>query len=263
MAFPPPPPLTKEHGAWTMLAIPMVLGFGAGGWTAPPAWLIPPATALVFLAHYALVPWAQRAREGKAMPPGYAARRLVWGVVYLGGGGLFFVSVMLMTAATARGGVLAIAAGSAALAAIYATSAAFGSGRTLVAEILGMAGMSLTGPMMAAAAGRPVVPALFGSSAMALAYFFSSVAFVRSYDGLKAARREATLRCVAAHVGIAVAVGAAALAGILPRLWWVAFVPVVARTVAGLVSPPANLRALGMREIWVALSFTAIATVIL
>jgi hypothetical protein len=246
-----------------MLAIPMVLGLGAGGWAAPAAWSIPPATVLVFLAHYALVPWAQRARGGKSMPPGYAARRLAWGAIYLAGSGSFFAGAVVAARAGARPGLLAIAAGAAVLAAIYAGSAAFGSGRTLIAEILGMVGMSLTAPMMAAAAGRPVVPALFGSSAMALAYFLSSVAFVRSYDGMKENPTRATALCVFAHLGIAGGIGVAAFFGILPRFWWAAFVPVVVRTIRGLASPPPNLRALGLREIWVAVSFTAIAAAIL
>jgi hypothetical protein len=242
-----------------MLAIPMAFGLAGGGFESSAAWLIVPATMLVFLAHYAIVPWIQRAREGKASPPGYAARRLIWGSVYLAGGGSLFALAILLTAASGRTGVLAIAAGSAVLAAIYAASASFGSGRTLIAEILGMVGMSLTAPMMAAAAGRPVVPALFGSSAMALAYFFSSVAFVRSYDGMKENTTRATALCVFAHIGIAEGIGTAAFFGILPRFWWAAFVPVVVRTIWGLASPPPNLRALGMREIWIAVSFTAIA----
>jgi hypothetical protein len=246
-----------------MLTIPMVLGLGAGGWAAPAAWLIPPATVLVFLAHYALVPWAQRMREGKAMPPGYAARRLTWGASYLVGSGAFFGVAVVAARGEARPGLLAIATGAALLAAIYAGSAAFGSGRAIVAEILGMAGMSLTAPMMAAAAGRPLVPPLFGSAALALSYFLSSVAFVRSYGGLKDDRRGATLRCVAAHVAVAVALIVCATAGVLPRFWWTALIPVALRTVWGLASPPLSLRALGLREIWVATSFTALSTICL
>jgi hypothetical protein len=246
-----------------MLTIPMVLGLGAGGWVAPAPWLIPPATVLVFLAHYALVPWAQRAREGKSMPPGYASRRLTWGTIYLVGSGAFFGAAVAVARDGARTPMLAIAAGAALLAAIYAGSAAFGSGRAIVAEILGLAGMSLTAPMMAAAAGRPMSRALFGPAALALSYFLSSVAFVRSYDGMKDERRSATLRCLAAHAVVAVGLIVAASVGVLPRFWWAALIPVALRTAWGLASPPSNLRALGMREIWVAVSFTALSTICL
>jgi len=241
-----------------MLAIPLVLGFGAGGWKAPAVWWVPPATVLVFLAHYALVPWLQRAREGKASPAGYSARRMTWGSVYLAGSAACFAGTVTLTGGEARILLLAIAAAAATLAAIYAVSAAFGSGRTLVAELLGMTGMSLTGPMMAAAAGQPLSRALFGSSALALAYFLSSVASVRSYERMKTDSPRATAFNIFAHLGIAEGIGLAALAGMLPRWWWLAFGPVIARTVWGLFSPPANLRALGMREIWVAVSFTTL-----
>lgn len=243
-----------------MLTIPMILGLGAGGWSAPAAWLIPPATVLVFLAHYAIVPWAQRAREGKAMPPGYAARRIVWAALDLAGSGICFAGAVLVAGSDARPALLAIAGAAAVLAGVYAGAAVFGSGRAIVAEMLGMAGMSLTAPMMAAAAGRPLSRALFGSAAMALGYFLSSVAFVRSYDGLKGDRPRAMARCVAAHVAIAAGLLGAARAGILPDFWWAAFVPVVARTAWGLASPPTNLRALGLRELWVALAFTGMGT---
>ena len=79
-----------------MLAIPMLLGLAAGGARSDAAWLVPPATVLVFLAHHAIVPWAQRVRERKPSPLGYAARRLGWGAVYLAGGALVFACAMLL-----------------------------------------------------------------------------------------------------------------------------------------------------------------------
>jgi hypothetical protein len=51
--------------------------------------------------------------------------------------------------------------------------------------------------------------------------------------------------------------------GWLSPWWFLAFAPVVARTVWGLASPPRNLRQVGLREIWVAVSFTVIAVVII
>jgi hypothetical protein len=243
-----------------MLAIPMIFGIASGGAFSVAAWLIVPATVLVFLAHFAIVPWAQRVREGKPPPPGYAARRLSWGAVYLTGSALFFAGAVVAARGEARFGLLSIAAVAAVLAGSYAAAAVAGSGRALLAEILGMIGMSLTAPMMAAAAGRPMARALFGASAMALAYFMSSVAFVRSYDRMKTDPSRATAFNAFAHIGIAEGIALAAFARMLPPLWWLAFVPVVARSLWGLMSPPANLRALGMRELWVALSFTALGT---
>jgi hypothetical protein len=246
-----------------MLAIPVVLGGAAGGTRASAAWLVPVATLLVFLAHHAIVPWAQRMRERKPSPPGYAARRLLWGAAYLIAASLVFAAAVLAAPSGARGPLLAVAGVAAMLAAVYAVAAVFGRGRSLAAEVLGMAGVSLSGPMIAAAAGRPLDRALFGAGALALGYFLSSLAFVRAYEWMREGRAAAVSACVVAHLALAAALAAAATIHVVPRWWWLAFIPVAARTAWGLVRPPGNLRQLGLREIAVALSFTLLATLVL
>jgi len=246
-----------------MLAIPVVLGGAAGGARAASSWLAPVATLLVFLAHHAIVPWAQRVRERKPSPPGYAARRLVWGAVYLVAASLVFAAAVLAAPSAARGPLLAIAGVAAALAAVYALAAVFGRGRSIPAEVLGMAGVSLSGPMMAAAAGRPFDRSLFGAAALALGYFLSSLAFVRAYEWMREARAAAVWTCVVVHLAFAAALAAAASSDVVPRWWWLALVPVAARTAWGLARPPENLRQLGLREIAVALSFTLLASLAL
>lgn len=242
-----------------MLAIPMLFGLAAGGARSGAAWLVPEATVLVFLAHHAIVPWAQRTRERKISPRGYAARRLCWGSGYLAAAALAFSCAVMTATSAARGPFLSIAAAAAVLAAVYAIASVFGHTRSLAAEVLGLTGVSLTGPMMAAAAGRPLDRALFGVAALALGYFLSSVAFVRAYERLRAARRPAIRLCIIAHVALAGLLVAAAAYGALPAWWWIAFVPVVARTVWGLANPPDGLRQVGLREAWVAAAFTLLA----
>jgi riboflavin transporter FmnP len=100
---------------------------------------------------------------------------------------------------------------------------------------------------------------LFGAAALALGYFLSSVAYVRAYETLRANRQRAIRSCVAAHVALAAALWVLAAYGALPRWWWAAFVPVIARTVWGLAVPPGNVRQVGLREAWVAGTFTLIA----
>jgi len=263
MGFVPPPPLPREHGAWTMLVIPMLLGLAAGGARSGAAWLVPPAAVFVFLAHHAIVPWAQRVLERKASPLGYAVRRLGWGAVYLSGGALVCSCAVLAARPSARGPFLAIAGVAAALAAVYAVASVLGRARSIGFEALGLAGVSLSAPMMAAAAGRPPGRSLFGAAALALGYFFSSIAYVRAYERLRENRRAAILWCVAAHVALAAALVAVAFYGALPAWWWIAFVPVFSRTVWGLAVPPSNVRRVGLREAWVAASFTLLACVAL
>jgi len=246
-----------------MLAIPACLGLSAGGAFSVAAWLAPVATLLVFLAHHALVPWAQRALERKPSPSGYVARRIVWGVLYLAAASIVFAAAVSLSGASARGPLLAIAGVAAILAAAYALAAVSGHARSMTAEIPGMAGLALIASMMAAAAGRPPDRSLFGASLIAFGYSLSSLAFVRAYEWAREGRGRATAACVVAHAALAAALAGAAAAGVLPRWWWLPFVPVVIRTAWGLARPPENLRRLGLREIWVAVAFTAIACVVL
>jgi len=242
-----------------MLVMPMWLGLAAGGLRSGAAWLVPPAAVLVFLAHHAIVPWAQRWLEKKPSPPGYAARRLVWGAVYLAVAVLVFAGAVLAAPPAARGPFLTVACIASVLAAVYAVACVLGRGRSIGPETLGLAGVSFCAPMMAAAAGRPLDRTLLGASALALGYFLSSVAYVRAYETLRVNRQGAIRSCVAAHVALAAALSALATYGALPRLWWAAFVPVIARTVWGLAAPPANVRQVGLREALVAATFTLLA----
>jgi hypothetical protein len=242
-----------------MLAIPTVLGGVECGARSGAAWLVPAATLLGFLAHHAIVPWAQRVSDRKPSPPGYAARRLLWGVAYLAGALIVFSFALVATVAEARRPLLAIAGVASFFAAVYAVAAVFGRGRSIAAEVVGMAGVSLSGPMMAAAGGRPPDGPLFAAAVLAMGYFLSSLAFVRAYERMREGRAAAVSACVVVHGALAAGLIAAAVGGLLPRGWWVAFVPVAARTAWGLARPPGNLRQLGLREVAVALSFALLA----
>ena len=75
-----PPPLPREHGAWVIFALPLVLGIGLAGPRSAAAWLVACAALLAFLSHHALVPPLQRRLGGKPAPPGWARSRAAWGV---------------------------------------------------------------------------------------------------------------------------------------------------------------------------------------
>jgi hypothetical protein len=246
-----------------MLALPLLLGFSLAGAGRAAPWCVVPAAVLAFLAHYALVPALQRARERKPMPADWLRRRLVWGGLYLAGAGAAFAAAVALAPGSTRADLLAVAAAAALAAGIFAAASALGSGRTLWSEIVGMAGTSLAAPIMAAAAGRPLDRLALGAAAMALAYFLSTLAFVRGYAGLGSARRASVMGCLAAHAAIGGALVVAAAHDALPRAWWIAYLPVALRTGVGLARPPANLRALGLREVWVAVSFATLAFLLL
>ncbi len=257
-----PPPLPREHGAWVMLILPLILGAGLAGLRPSAAWLVLPAVVLVFLAHYALVPVVQRRLRGKAALPGEFRTRAAWAFAYLAGAALAFTAAFLIAPAPNRTWLLAVSAGAALGGAVYTGASCAGAGRRVVTELVGMAATSLSAPLMALAAGSPIDARLPAASVMAFAYSASTLAFVRAYGRLERAGRTAVLGCVAAHVVLFGGLALMGTAGWLSPWWVAAFAPVAGRTAWGLARPARNLRQLGRREIWVASSFTLIATVI-
>jgi hypothetical protein len=245
-----------------MLLLPLILGTGLAGMRPSGAWLVPPAVVLVFLAHCALVPVAQRLLKGKPAEPEWLCPRMAWVLAYLVGAALAFGAAFSTTPLPNRPWLLAVSAGAALGGALYTSASCAGAARRVVPELVGMAAMSLSAPIMALAAGGPVDERLPAASLMAFAYSASMLAFVRAYGRLERAGRAAVLGCVAAHVVLFGGLALAATAGWLSPCWVVAFAPVAARTAWGLTRPARNLRQLGRREIWVASSFTLIATVI-
>jgi hypothetical protein len=257
-----PPPLPREHGAWVMLLLPLVLGSVLAGAKLSAAWLLPPAVVLVFLSHCAILPVAQRKIAGNAMPERWAGTRLFWAAAYFVLASVLFVAVVILTPDENRIWLLFVSGTSVLCGAAYTAASCARAGRLISAELLGMAAMSLSAPMMALAAEAPVTTRIMGAAAMAFAYSASTLAYVRAYTGMGRGRVVAISGCVAAHAAL---LGGLALLGVAGRLspwWFIAFIPVVARTAWGLARPPRTLRAVGLREIWVALWFTAIAAVL-
>jgi hypothetical protein len=243
-----------------MLLLPLILGVELAGPRPSAAWLVPPAALLAFLAHNAVVPDARRRLAGKTVQPDRFRRHLFWAAVYLAGAFAAFGAAMLLTPATNRNSLLAVSLPAALGAAAYAGSALVGEGRRIVAELVGMAALSLSAPITAIASGGPVGTRPFAAAAMAFAYSASALAFVRAYTRLDRAPVLAAAGCIAAHVLLLGGLAVMVRFGWLSPWWLLAFAPVVARTAWGLLRPPRTLRSVGLREIWVVVSFTVIAT---
>jgi hypothetical protein len=245
-----------------MLLLPLILGAGLAGIRPSAAWLVPPAVVLVFLAHCALVPVVQRRLRGRPAALESSRPRAAWTAAYLLGAAFAFAAAFWMTPAPNRSWLLVVSAGAALGGAIYTSASCAGAGRRVVTELVGMAAISLSAPIMALASGSPVDERLPAASVMAFAYSASTLAFVRAYGRLERAGRDAVLGCVAAHVVLFGGLALIGTAGWLSPWWVAAFAPVAGRTAWGLARPARSLRQLGRREIWVASSFTLIATVI-
>lgn len=242
-----------------MLALPLLLGLSLAG-AAPGAWGIPVAAVLAFLAHYALVPVLQRRRGGRPGPADWTRARWTWGGLYLAGAALAFGFGLALC--PQRETLLALAAASGACAAAYFAAAAFGSGREIWSELVGMVGMALAAPLTSAAAGT-LDRRAWTAGAIALAYCLSSVAFVRAYGSMRQERAAAIARCAGAHAAILAGLGALALAGRVAPWPLVVLLLPFARSVWGVIRPPANLRVLGLRELWVAIAVALGAVVLL
>ncbi len=254
-----PPPLPHEHGAWAMLAIPMLVGFAAAGRPGVATALLVPAMTLLFLARYVAVPAAARVVGGKTSPPGYLLRRAVWAAVYLAGAAAGFALAAAAASPVARPGALAVGIAIFVLGASHSLLALARLDRTLGGELLGMAGLAGGAPLVLAFAGRPPDRLGAGLALLCLAYFASTAAFVRAFGLLETARRRAVSVCLLAHAGILAGVVALAWGGWVPAATTLAFAPVLARTAWGLASPPANVRVLGWREAGVAAAFATLA----
>ena len=250
-----PPPLPRQHGAWVLLGIPLVLGL-ALGFREPAAWLVAVAIVAAFLAHYALVPVLERARTGKAAPRVWLVRRWTWGLAYAAVATLASASALVFAQPSMRGAAVGLAFACGAGASVYFVASVFDRSRALASELIGIAGMALSAALVAAAGGALDLRV---SSVVALAYGYglSSIAFVRAYEARNA------LGCLAAHFVIGCGLV------LVWRLHWIAgwtllaLAPAVARAVIGFSRPPLNLRQVGLRELVVATSLVTIALIAL
>jgi hypothetical protein len=246
-----------------MLAIPPLLGAAAGWPLLPSALLLAAALLLLFLARHAAVPTAARVVQGKAVSPGLLPARLLWCGLYVAASLGFLVAGLRATPPASRGSTLAAALATALLGGAQTVLALAGRDRSTIAELLGMAGLASAAPLIIVSCGRPLDGRAVAVGLLAFAYFLSSLAYVRAVRRLWHADRSAAGRCLLAHAGVIAGLVVLWGLGWLPGVSLLALAPVVARTVWGLVSPPGTLRALGFREIGVAVLFAGAAALAL
>jgi len=254
-----PPPIPREHGAWAMLVIPLVLGVAAAGALERSSLWAAAAMVLLFLARGASVPAGARFVGRRPLPAGYLPRRLVWTGIYTSGAGTCFAAALAGVTPAARETVVLSAVLPLGLGIVHSVLGLAGRDRSIVGEVIGMAGLASAAPLIVAASGGRLDRQAVGAGAFALLYFVSSLAFVRAFRGIKESGRLEALPCLVAHAGIGVGLVALYGLGFVPATALAAFVPVAVRTAWGLSRPPPNLKVLGWREVAVAGIFLVVA----
>jgi hypothetical protein len=245
-----------------MLVLPLVLGSLAARTVTAASLLILPATVLLFLARFAPMGGTRTRRTGTGRPP-FDRDRLAWSALYLAVSAACLAGAVLLAAPERRPAAVALAAVTGALGTANAFLVLAGRGRTAGAELLAMAAVALTAPLVVVLAGHPADGLAGGLALFCLAYFLSTMSFVRAFRSLgdPAARGSAVTGCLLVHVGLTAGLVAGWRVGWIAAPLLAAFLPVLGRTLAGLARPPRSLAALGRREIGVSVALLALAAV--
>ncbi len=242
-----------------MLVIPLVLGLCAAWPPGASSVLLAAAMVLLFFSRYAALPAALRLAAGRTPPEGFVRRRVLWTAIELAGSLACFAAALRLAAPAARPATIAATLATVALGGAHTVLVFAGRDRTWWGEVIGMAGLASAAPLLQAAAGRPLDGRAAGVGLLALAYFASSLAWVRAFRMISKGNGGAAAACVAAHGAIALGVVVLWRLEWIPALAAAAMLPPLARTAWGLRFPPRNLLALGWREMTVAVLFATIA----
>ncbi len=250
-----PPPLPRQHGAWAMLAMPLVLGLAAARSLHPGALLAIAAMLLTFLARSAAVPAGQRLLRRRPASWSWLGCHLVWTVLWFLAGTAALAGAVLLAPAATRMDALAVALLVGVLGASHSAAALLGRERRLLFEVLGMSGLALAAALVLTVSGQPLSGAVLGVALLAWTYDLSTLAHIR------ARRREGWRRtaCLATQVLLGLAIALAWARGWLPPLALLVWTPLVLRGLWARLQPPADLRDLGLRELRISTAFTLLA----
>lgn len=254
-----PLPLPREHGAWAMLVVPPCLGWAAAGRLSPASAAGAAGVAALFVARAWLLS-AARASQRRNADSSRDGAAWLWGTLAAAAGIGGLAAAVTAAPQEARPVAGASAAAVLILGAAHSASSLLGHGRSVAAELAGIAGLCACGPLAAASAGLAQAETAISAGLLPAAYFASSFASVRAFQPRK--KKMSRVSCLAIHVLLG-----AALAGLVPLGWLspaalLAFLPAFARLFWYAASPPPSLPALGWREVAAASAFAASAVTV-
>lgn len=253
--------LPREHGAWAMFAVPLLVGIGAGGkWNTN--LLLLALTALgFFLLRYPLM------LAIKSRAPGARLDALRWSAVYAALAAITGVWLLLATQLLPLAAIGAL--GFASLA-IYLWLAARRAEMSTAGEWIGIAGLALGAPAAYLVATRSLDTAAIVVYLLNVLFFGGTVLYVRFkvreqpravvpttnwFERLWAGRVT-----ILYHALVLIAVALLAASGIVPALVAVAFILPMCKVLGGVATRSArvNLPRLGLIELSVTVAFALV-----
>src|SRR5574337_1520679 len=254
------PIVPKEHGAWAVLYGSFFVGAGVAGRATLPVTLFLVGITAATFANGSLAILA-RANAGEA----HEERRrhaLAWSVLY---GAVAAAAFLPLMAAFRMAFLLPFGMGAAFFLLLRALLVRKRDDRTLIGELVGVAGFTMVGAVAHAVGigeGRPIGAVLW---LLLFLFFAGGIFYVRMrVQGMVAQRRGATASsnparssCVLFHALLIVVVPTLLLARVIPWLVLLAFAPALWRAAFGLTREEVrlNLRRLGWSEVAVAATF--------
>lgn len=256
-------PKPKEHGAWGMLYIPLLIAAGVSAWNVR-VLLMALTVTLIFLSQrpYSQLLTNRRIRQDVRI----RRRNLIWLAVYWTAGGtlmslLYFHYSLETLPQFAWVGVP--------IAAAFTWFLKTNRMRTVAGELVGIFGLTLTAPLAHYASVGQVQPVGFWLWGLCILYFASSVFYVKAVvaNSLKA-RSQSTVDpiyrqlCGSYHLGLLAVIVGLAVSDQIPAILALAFLPVVARGLLGIRKRDAklNIARIGWTEVAYSLFFALVTT---
>lgn len=257
------PIVPREHGAWAVLFGSFLAGVGVAGRVTPAVILLLGGVILLTLANG---PFTALFRRSGGRPSRAESRcALSWLLAYGSGAaaclapliGLYRMAFLLPFGLVA---------------ALFLVLRAFlvprGKDRSLFGELVGVAGLTLSGPAAQAVAVDGIPPACALLWLLLFLFFVSGVFYVRMRIRVVLARRRGMIGatnparrwCFVYHLMLLVVIPALAATQLIPWLVLLAFVPAVWRAAAGIRRQEValNLKRLGWSEVGLAAAFVAL-----
>jgi hypothetical protein len=256
------PPKPKEHGAWGMLYVPLVIAVGIAGVVNLEVLFLTLAVTLLFLSQrpYTQLLTNPTMRQDLAL----ARRHVSWLAIYWSASavlvGLLYVQYDLTALSQFAWMGIPIATA-------FTFFLKKNRARSVAGELTGICGLTLTAPLAHYAATGKVQPLGFWLWGLCILYFASSVFYVKAIVAqFLSLRSKATngvygLVCGLYHVCLLILLAGLVVLGKIPGLVLVAFLPVIFRGLMRLRRPQAKLSfaRIGWTEVAYSIVFASVS----